>query len=225
MFATLFALVSPAAASEDWIALMRASWAEVRGYRAEEHILARVDGRLRQEVRLDVSWRAPGETQLRWRAGHEGAGRVLYHHPQNFGGNARLAERRESGHAGDILTVGPDSASLQAVLPVPLARAHLGWVVGEVTSRFGRALETLPAPQPDMIEGEPVWRIELPGDGRSGYAKAELAWGQASRLPVRFTTWDASGQVQERLLWTRLEVNPRLDDARDFTLGAPTARP
>ncbi|MEN9787457.1 MAG: hypothetical protein RLZZ299_2721 [Pseudomonadota bacterium] len=225
MLLTLLALVAPAAASEDWVALMRAAWAEVRAYRAEERVLARVDGRLREEIRLDVVWRAPGETQLRWREGHDGAGRLLYHHPENFGGNARLAEGRDARRPGDILTVGPDSPSLRAVLPVPLARVQLGWVVGEVTSRFGRSLETLPAPKPDMIEGEPVWRIELPGDGRSGYAKAELAWGQASRLPVRFTTWDASGQIQERMLWTGLQVNPRVQDAKDFTLGSTTARP
>ena len=210
-------IASEAHAEEDWVSQMALAWADVQTYRADVRVQERVDGTLRDEVTFTTVYRKPAEIQVAWLGKLEG--QRVYARPDLFGGNARMLRAGRAGRAAGILTLAPDDASLRQALQAPLDRLGMRWIVEDVQARFARSYAELGTPSPDIVGTETVWRVDLPAAPELGYGKAELAWGQYSKLPASFTTWDAGGQLLSRVVWTRVQVNTPVVEQVDFDLA------
>jgi len=210
---------SQAADPTDWLTNMRVAWEGVRSYRAEQRSTERVEGVLRKERIFRVTFRKPGEMQLVF--GHGKKATRIYRSEGRFEGNARLLLGGRAGRRQGILTVGPQSPSLQDLVVRPLDQLGLGTFVDMFSALYGHELSTRPKPVADVAGGEAAWRVDLNGDGRNVWSRAEVALSQRTFLPVRVTLWDSSGVMLERHQWFDLKVNPDLKDDEDFDLGYP----
>jgi outer membrane lipoprotein-sorting protein len=210
-------IASEAHAAEDWVSQMVQAWSDVQSYRAEVRVQERVDGTLRDEVTYTTVYRKPAEFQVAWLGKLEG--QRVYLRPDLFGGNARMLRAGPAGRAAGILTLAPDDATLRQALQAPLDRLGMRWMVEDVQARFARSYADLGTPSPDIVGTETVWRVDLPASPEHGYGKAELAWGQHSKLPASFTIWDAGGQLRSRVVWARVQVNGPIVEQVDFDLA------
>ncbi len=213
-------IASEVRAEEDWVSQMALAWADVETYRADVRVQERVDGNLRDALVFDSVYRKPAELQVAWTGKLEG--QRVYIRPDLFGGNARFLRAGRAGRASGILTLAPDDASLRQDLRAPLDRLGMRWVVEQVQARFARTYAELGTPTPDIVGTETVWRVDLPASPELGYGKAELAWGQHTKLPASFTTWDSGGQLLSRVSWTRVQVNTPIVEQVDFDLAYGT---
>ena len=210
-------IASEAHAAEDWVSQMVQAWSDVQSYRAEVRVQERVDGALRDEVVYTTVYRKPAEFQAAWLGKLEG--QRVYVRPDLFGGNARMLRAGSAGRSLGILTLAPDDAALRQELQVPLAQLNMRWLIEDMQLRFARSYAELGMPSPDIVGSETVWRVDLPASPVHGYGKAELAWGQYSKLPASFTTWDAGGQLRSRVIWARVQVNGPIVEQVDFDLA------
>jgi hypothetical protein len=211
---------SPAeAASTEWYDSMRVAWSSLTTYKATQRVQERVRGELTADQRMSVVFRKPWEIQLEWETVHPG--RRAYWNPARFGGSVRVDPGGWTGSATGILTFKPDNPLLRQDTNRSMAQAGFGYLVERLTKALARdaAAGTLPEARPDVVEGEPAWIVSLGPDFAEGYAGAELALGQNTDLPLRWTAYDASGKLLERYHWLRVAVNARVVDKVDFDLA------
>jgi hypothetical protein len=225
MFVALACLLLslPAEASPtDWVESMRRAWSAVDSYRGTQRVQERVDGELLPDQRMSVVFRKPWEIQLVWETVHPG--RRVYWSPTRFGGNVRVHPGGWTGRATGILTLAPTNPMLKQESNHTMAEAGFGYLIEQVTSTFARgaADASLPPTRPDVVEGEPVWSVDLGPSTQQGYARAELAIGQQTNLPVRWAAYDATGNLIERYHWLRVQVNTPIVERVDFDLAYGT---
>ena len=219
---TALVLFVPHASAGDWLTQMRTAWDSVQAYRSEQRLLERVDGSLREERVMRAVYRKPGELQLTFGSGKRAA--KVYHSDHRFHGSVRMLHAGRAGYKRGILTVPWDNADLRSMVHRNVAELDLGAFVDMFVALYGTEA-TLPTPTPDVAGEESAWRVDLVGDGRKGWARAELALSQRTHLPARVVLWDAHGVMLERHQWIALEVNPPLVETVDFDLAgyaAPT---
>jgi hypothetical protein len=217
---TLFALVLPHARAADWLTQMRNAWEGVQTYKSEQRLVERVDGVLRDEQVMRAVYRKPGELQLTFGTGKRPA--KVYRADQRFDGSVRLLNAGRAGRKLGILTVAWDHPEVVTLLRRNLADLDVGHFVDTFAALYGTAT-TLPTAAPDVAGDEAVWRVDLAGDGRNAWQRAELCLSQRTNLPARVVLWDAQGVMLERHQWIGLEVNPTLVEAVDFDLGGYAA--
>ena len=220
---TALVLFVPTARAGDWLTQMRAAWDSLQSYRSEQRLLERVDGTLREERVMRAAYRKPGELQLTFGDGKRAA--KAYHAEHRFEGSIRMRHAGRAGQKRGILTVPWDNADLRALAYRSVADLDLGAFVNVFSAIYGSST-TLPTPSPDVVGEEPAWRVDLVGDVRNGWSRAELCLSQRTNLPVRVVFWDAQGVMLERHQWSGFEVNPVLVESVDFDLGGyPAATP
>ena len=199
---------------------MRTAWDSLQSYRSEQRLLERVDGTLREERVMRAVYRKPGELQLTFGDGKRAA--KAYHADHRFEGSIRMMHAGRAGHKRGILTVPWDYPDLRAMVYRSVADLDMGSFVRAFAAIYGTST-TLPAPSPDVAGEEPAWRVDLVGDGRNGWTRAELSLSQRTNLPARVVLWDAQGVMLERHQWIGLEVNPTLVETVDFDLAGYAA--
>jgi hypothetical protein len=219
MLPILLALALPAQAAEDWLTSMRRAWEGVRTYRAEQRLLERVNGTLREEQVMQSVYRAPGEIQVSIGQGKHPA--RIYWSAQRYEGNVRLVREGRVGRRQGILTIGLESVDLRALVERRISHLDLGTFVNTFASMFATDATNLPAATPGVASDEAAWRVDVAGDTRNPWARASLAISQRTNLPVRVEFWDAQGVMLERHQWYGLVVNGDVDELADFSLGYP----
>jgi hypothetical protein len=105
---------------------------------------------------------------------------------------------------------GETFSTLRCLTSFIAVRAGLCWA---------STLGVLGEPQAEVILGEPTQVFDVGAIEGLPYARAQLAVSDRTSLPVRLVAWGRDGEIAERFVWSRTEVDPALDEAVDFDLA------
>lgn len=215
----LLASVAHAETGQALLARMEAAWHKLEAYRTGQLIQERVRGELGPEQRVRVAFRKPWEIQLEWETLHPG--RKVYWRADRHGGKVQVYPGGFTGKTLGVLSFSLDSAILKRDTNYTPAAGGFGYLI-ETVVKYANAKTNRPtagAPIAQTVHGEAAWSVALANIGHERYDSAEIVVSKATGLPLKFTSWRADGQLAERYEWYETELEPKLADTVDFSVG------
>jgi len=149
-------------------------------------------------------------------------GRKVYYCRERHGGQQLIRPGGILGRLAGTLRIDPDDSRVKNETNHTVRESGFGAVV-EMAARAARA--ALPGQVrlwARVVEaGEPARVVVLPRPPFAGaaFGRTELAISERTGLPLRLASWTEGGELFERFLWARVEVDPPLSDRVDFSLG------